>query len=559
MSKKIALLIIICIPFLAISQNKTSYNETVFLDYNASNYLVGETIYFKLYNLNASNHLLSNLSKVAYIEIIDKNKKSITKQKLFVENGIAYGDIFLPVEIETGIYKLIAYTSYMTNKNISSYFIDDIAIINPYQSILSSNLDFKQTNDSMDFKTVYNKDLEIKIDKKNFSTREKAQVVLIPKLKDLKTNLSISVRKIDAFKKTNNIKAIDVKTNEISNNSLLNYKVPELRGEIISGKIIAIDNDLSTENKAVALSLPGKNFSTKIVKTNNKGEFHFTLEQIPNISDAVIQIMEDDRTNYKIQLIENNIDFSELNIETKVKITPEIKKLIEKKSIANQIENAYFSLKKDTIKDENTINSFYHPYEKIIKLDDYTRFPLLKETIIEILPEVFFKEKNNHYSINIRSNENNLVGLGVTLTLIDGLIIQNAEELFEYDTRNIDRIEFVNKKYVYGPRIFNGIINFITKNYDYQLKDNGSYILKTEIQRPSFRKYYYNQDYSDVLKYERIPDYRNQLLWIPNLNVVNNKTISFYTSDIKGTFEISIEGFTDKGQPISIKEYFEVK
>ena len=46
---------------------------------------------------------------------------------------------------------------------------------------------------------------------------------------------------------------------------------------------------------------------------------------------------------------------------------------------------------------------------------------------------------------------------------------------------------------------------------------------------------------------------------MPDLEVKDNKTISFYTSDITGQFEINIEGFSEDGKPIAIKEYFEVK
>ena len=559
MYKKIVLLLLICIPSLVKSQNKDFYNEAVFLDYNSSNYLVGETIYFKLYNLNTSNNTLSHLSKIAYIEIIDENKKSISKQKLLLLNGVANGDVFLPVELKTGVYKLIAYTSYMINQNVSNFFIDEITIVNPYQSLLSSNIDNAETNTSQIFKITYNDDLELMLDKKTFSTREKVNLIINSKLKDVRNNLSISIRKIDEFSNSNNINTNGFSSKNVNKNSLLNYKIPELRGEIISGKITTNNNLLSIENKTIALSITGENFATKIVRTNIKGEFNFILDQIPNNNNAIIQIMEDDRTNYQIQLTENKIDYSPLNFSKKVTISPKIKKIIENKSIANQIENAYFSIKKDTVKEDVKIKSFYHPYEKIIKLDEYTRFPSLKETIIEILPEVYFKEKNNHYNINIRSTENNIVGTGVALTLIDGLVIQNAEELFEFDTRNIDRIEFVNKIYVYGPKVFNGIINFITKTNNYELKEKGDYILKTEIQRPLNKKYYYNQDYSDASKYERIPDYRYQLLWDPDLVIENEKTISFYTSDIKGQFEINIEGFTSDGKPVSVKEYFEVE
>jgi hypothetical protein len=36
-------------------------------------------------------------------------------------------------------------------------------------------------------------------------------------------------------------------------------------------------------------------------------------------------------------------------------------------------------------------------------------------------------------------------------------------------------------------------------------------------------------------------------------------TITFFTSDVSGIFEISLEGFTNGGTPVSLRETFEVK
>jgi hypothetical protein len=59
---------------------------------------------------------------------------------------------------------------------------------------------------------------------------------------------------------------------------------------------------------------------------------------------------------------------------------------------------------------------------------------------------------------------------------------------------------------------------------------------------------------------ERIPDFRSQLLWLPNLVLdTKYKEITFYTSDNVGDYEVSLEGFTNEGIPVSLKEVFSVK
>jgi hypothetical protein len=146
------------------------------------------------------------------------------------------------------------------------------------------------------------------------------------------------------------------------------------------------------------------------------------------------------------------------------------------------------------------------------------------------------------------------------LVLMDGLLIQDIDELFEYRASNIYKICIINSGYNYGNQVFNGLISFITKKQDYETKIKGNYILRTNLALPLLKKKYFSPNYSDTSKEDRIPDYRYQLLWLPELICSNNENlISFFTSDKTGTFEIAIEGFSKEGNPLSIKEYIEVK
>lgn len=532
-----------------------SINEALYLHTNNSTLLVGESLFYKLYCLNLDKNIYSSISKIAYVEIFDSKGISIIKQKLLLQGGVAQGDIFIPTNINSGAYKLIAYTNWMINFSKSNSFITDITIINPFQSkIVVPNFNVSPKINS-------SKEVQLNLSKKDFSTRENVKFNIISNLKNSKGNYSLSIRKTNDSIENPLINSIEFLSN-LKNSKSLNKTInalPEVRGEMIAGKITSIDPTSSIENKTISLSIPGKSFEFKLTNTNKKGEFIFLLNELPNNTNAILQVVDDSRKAYKIEITNNTIDTSKFQFQPTQDISNNLKKIIEKRSIANQIENAYFSLKKDTIKDQPAAKAFYSPLEKTISLDDYTRFSTLKETIIEIIPNTFFKEKDGIYTINLRDKLSNGVDSGYTLVLIDGLLIQDVKELFEYNTKNIDKIDYITEKYAYGPKIYNGLINFITKEFNYELKESGDFILKTEIQRPLEKKYYYKQDYSDPTKYEKIPDYRYQLLWEPNLTIEDKKTISFYTSDITGVFEISIEGFTNEGKPISIKEYFEVK
>ena len=73
------------------------------------------------------------------------------------------------------------------------------------------------------------------------------------------------------------------------------------------------------------------------------------------------------------------------------------------------------------------------------------------------------------------------------------------------------------------------------------------------------QKQYYRPDYSNKEVQARIPDYRIQLFWEPNVQFSGGSySTTFYTSDVSGTYEISIEGFSEEGNYILSKDFFKV-
>ena len=559
------------ISFEASKDFSTTSKERIFIHSNTSTYITGEKLFYKIYCLNNENNKASLLSKIAYVELIASDKTTVVKQKIYLENGTSNGDIFIPTTLKTGNYKLISYTKWMLNT--SDFFEMDINIINPYQPLLSEkNNDISPTiTDTILPKPekVSNQKIEnilsIDVNKKIFKEREKVTLKIKPVIENnLRGSYSISVRKTDNLPTNHQLSATEFTTLNSKNKSeTISVKpifLPELRGELISGTLISKKGNIDLNHKMVALSIPGKSFAFKVVETDKLGKFTFILDKNPNLTQIVVQVMEENFNDYSIQLDDfKSVAPSDLHFSSELKLTPNHKKAIEERSIANQIENAYYTQKKDSILPEVATNSFFYSLEKVYVLDDYTRFPSLKETITEVILELYFIKQNNKYSIHLRNNTLNAELYGLPLVLVDGLLIQDTNALFDYDTNNIYSISLINEPYVYGPKTFSGVINITTKNQDYRTKLSGDFIKQLDILRPLNDKKYFSPDYSMTNSLNRIPDFRTQLLWAPELLKTNPKgEISFYTSDISGTFEIVLEGFTDFGIPVSIKELFEV-
>ena len=170
---------------------------------------------------------------------------------------------------------------------------------------------------------------------------------------------------------------------------------------------------------------------------------------------------------------------------------------------------------------------------------------------------MYYTKNNTNYLVGVRDFNDLYEVDQPALLMIDGLVVQNVNEVFDYKMVNVNKIQIVKGGYYFGNKVFNGVINLETFNNDFKLLETGDYIVNTSIEPPVGLKKYFKQDYSDKQKNERIPDYRNQLFWDPNLNI--NKSVSFYTSDIKGFFKVELQGVLDDGTPVYIKDTFEVK
>ncbi|WP_026451534.1 hypothetical protein [Aequorivita capsosiphonis] len=72
---------------------------------------------------------------------------------------------------------------------------------------------------------------------------------------------------------------------------------------------------------------------------------------------------------------------------------------------------------------------------------------------------------------------------------------------------------------------------------------------------------FYAPDYSLVDRNRSKIDKRSTLFWKPNVKTqgYKNAEVTFYTSDEKGTYQIKIEGITDKGVPIHATSFLEVE
>jgi hypothetical protein len=108
--------------------------EKLFVHTDKEFYLAGEICWFKLYVADAATHHPLDLSKVAYLEWLDKDNKPVLQAKIGLSNGHGNGSLYLPLALRSGNYTLRAYTSWMKNSGADWFFEKTVTVVNARRS-----------------------------------------------------------------------------------------------------------------------------------------------------------------------------------------------------------------------------------------------------------------------------------------------------------------------------------------------------------------------------------------------------------------------------------------
>ena len=109
---------------------KNTLQEKKFAHLDRSLYVAGETVWLKLYYIDGYFHRPLDISKVAYVEILDRDNKAIIQTKISLKDGTGNGQLLLPVTINSGNYLVRVYTNWMKNFSSEYYFQQQITILN---------------------------------------------------------------------------------------------------------------------------------------------------------------------------------------------------------------------------------------------------------------------------------------------------------------------------------------------------------------------------------------------------------------------------------------------
>lgn len=95
--------------------SKRNPQEKTYLHFDNTGYFLGDTIWFKSYNVLAEQHCFSPLSKILHVELLTPQGRLIDTRKLMIKNGQCHGEFPLKRIYRSGFYEVRAYTRGILN------------------------------------------------------------------------------------------------------------------------------------------------------------------------------------------------------------------------------------------------------------------------------------------------------------------------------------------------------------------------------------------------------------------------------------------------------------
>jgi hypothetical protein len=120
----------------SVSKALTNYvnqypQEKMYVHLDRSGYSPGDTVWFKVYLLDAQNHSSDSISKNIYVDFFNKKSgRLLGRQFLKNEGGWSYSNFTFPDSISEGVYEIRAYTNWMRNFPEDLFFNKEIYVKN---------------------------------------------------------------------------------------------------------------------------------------------------------------------------------------------------------------------------------------------------------------------------------------------------------------------------------------------------------------------------------------------------------------------------------------------
>jgi hypothetical protein len=336
--------------------------------------------------------------------------------------------------------------------------------------------------------------------------------------------------------------------------------LPEYTGHIIYGSVTYNKTGLPASNVVAYVSVPGSRVQLYAGSSDSLGSVRFYTKDFYGPNEIVLQTQGTAGT-YKFQVLSPFSDKYGSEKFPSVMLPENVRSLLSDYNVGTQVQNNFSGEKlKHFFAPFIDTTSFYGNPDAQYLLDNYTRFSTMEEVLREYVYEVLVRRQKDNFRLIVADGDNKIF-LDDPFTLFNGVPVFDPNKIIRYDPLRVRKIEVVKRKYVYGPSVFNGIVNFITYTPDPSMLSDISPLIM-EYEGLQYQREFYSPVYETQEQISsRLPDFRNVLYWAPNVQTdAQGKTqFDFFTSDLKGKYVAIIQGIDSSGRVGAKSIFFDVK
>lgn len=518
--------LLIIIVSIAWSSAVMAVEEQLHLTTDRSIYISGEPILFSCALRSEMQQTNLSWSEAIYIQLINAKGEQWTKQVVKTLKHGVEGQLNIPQDIPSGYYLLQAETSWMRNMTIQLSSVKVLKIINPSHAIPYVT----PTNDTILPQQLPIKKININLDDSVFTQRDSMQISISlenDKLNQPNINYVVSVTPMGSN--------APFETTKLTNTSTSDFVFyPESQGMILSGKVIKQNKPTTRVN----ISFFRDELGSYIAYTDSMGNFRMGL---PYEFGAVEAFAYCEDTSTIIKLISQYRQIT-TNLPEELDLSTAEQTLLQQMNFQASV---HYKNTQNRPRDTKPNNSFYGTPNYSIIFSEYIELPSLQEYFSELFPSVSIRKENDRNKVKI-GNAPYSNPIFEPLLLLDMLKISNISQILSLQPEDIHRIEVIDQNYRLGGQTYSGIISVFSKNNDFakqKIPKNGFFFA---IDLYSSQKHWRNIGAQDLLK-KHLPLNKNCLYWDTNLSAADVSSLTIFTGDSKGEFEITVTGISENG------------
>ena len=440
--------------------------ERTYVCTDRHSYVAGEDVFCSVFCFDGGSGSLSDFSSVAYVELISPEGSAV-RVKMALQDGRGAGRLRLPSTLPTGNYRLIAYTALNRNEEDMDYFRGS-RVISVYNTLSASRQDSVVPDGDAATAAVEGKgrpygaaapaglDLEQRGD--SLFLRNSGTECL-----DFCLSLSIS----DALPDPEGPGLADFLEARSGDRATLRtdaeLSIPEYEGEIVSIRVPAMYSGVTA-----VLSGPGLRNDIYSSTVDSTGLVSFYTGNIYGDRDLVFELNSRDvNDDFSLEVL-SPFASPELDRDgvPELHLNGSVAEDLKRRSVAMQISRHFgideymdsLQLRPDLLFKGGTMT--------VYEMDDYTRFPTMRETIVEYVREVHIRRQDGEPVLKIvpgKSFESysSMLG-GNALVLVDGVPVSEHGRVLDLNPALLRRICIYPYDVSTGSCIYSGVVNFIS-------------------------------------------------------------------------------------------------